>query len=458
MAIPFTKVIYSEVLTNRVIDVSSFISFSSQEGLDGTTNNLQATLKNPFGAYSSGGNKLTRFIEGDTIQVYADNSPIDTTATTQVIRTYTVRKVTGNIETDRTISLELVDNTYLLLSGLWSGAYDFTNTSGAPTNTPQTIINIVLARAYNKNGQQITAALKTSGGYVQDYKQSAYTTGSAEDGTIIAGHPVAADYFPNYRCGFGHAFYSATSTITGAGQCGSPGCTSAVYYGIIYPLLFKTVYDALKELSMNYYTGWDSTKSYVFYMDNTNAFHWYYPSDTLNSSTIIEGALNVKMINLTLSTFDAYNMVIYNAGTDKNGNGIIGMQYDPTAGTGVPKGKYIPMINIARDLQKVLTDKGTYASTSNDDFRNQVRAIASGYALDMIRKFGHPRIQGSIRLRGTSSFRPGDLVSVTSASLGLSAYKLRVQDVQHTFSSADWQTTLQVQEDDYAIFYNQTVS
>lgn len=247
-----------------------------------------------------------------------------------------------------------------------------------------------------------------------------------------------------------------------------------------YSKVFKPVVEVLRELSQPEFTGED--RAYQFYVDKDNDLHWFYPSQT-TSVSIVEGTDEIYELSFSRNADSVINMVIYNAGQDLNGNGILYYSRDKTSKTGNLRMKYVPMIDIAKRLKNLEVNAGnlvqsssgtiphqgllytpdTYSFTTswedsvasdseyNSSFRTKAKEDAEAASQEIIRRFGQLLWTGSVELKGTNSFTAGDLVNVTSYTAGLSGQKLRVHDVRHSFSKTGWRTSLDLKEDEASV-------
>lgn len=249
-----------------------------------------------------------------------------------------------------------------------------------------------------------------------------------------------------------------------------------------YSQSFKSIYEWITELSEPGYTGDD--RAYLFYVDKDNDLHWFYPAQT-SSGTIAEGTDDIYDMNLTRNSDAVINMIIFNAGQDLNGNGVLWYHYDATTKSNELKMKYQPMVelstgqgammdmeidegNLVENTSGTVPYKGklynaaTSGTTSwgatfstfneyNDEVRAYLKEKGVERAKATISRFGKLIWSGSVRLKGTQSYVAGDLITFTSRTLGIQSQLLRVQDVTQSFQKTGWTTTLELKEDEDAI-------
>ncbi|MDP2692261.1 MAG: hypothetical protein Q8O88_01315 [bacterium] len=149
-----------------------------------------------------------------------------------------------------------------------------------------------------------------------------------------------------------HKIYAAltTETITITGTAGGLQTTKrdgTAFPSEQYNATWKPVYNQIEELSSEGYTGDKDAGIYIFYVlpipvkpefqlndpsDNStpgpfaDVLYWQSPSVSV-SSTLTEGSHFGNCL-VTYDIRDIINAMIVNAGTDKNGNGILAVAYD----------------------------------------------------------------------------------------------------------------------------------
>ena len=192
--------------------------------------------------------------------------------------------------------------------------------------------------------------------------------------------------------------------------------------------------------------------------------------------------------NFTFKTFDVINAIIYNAGDDMNGSGILGFYYNKNTSSPKLKMTYFAWVDIARKMKQdelnlgsqltkttithVQGDEYDYPAgygdygagdplphwnpgdasiTSNSTFNTAFRAEATkrgeNKAYNLTTQRGNPRWQGTVTLR-FKRFTAGKLATVTSSITGLREKLLRIKTVQYNLTKDAGQTTLTLEEDE----------
>jgi hypothetical protein len=276
---------------------------------------------------------------------------------------------------------------------------------------------------------------------------------------------------------------SAESAVTTANVVASTTEGSA-FPTVEMSKVMKPIYEWLTDLSQPSVTGED--KAYLFYVDKDNDLHWFYPSATVSASVLEGSTTEIYSVSMRKSQDELVNMIIYNAGQDLKGNGILWYYYDATSKSNKLRMKYQPMIDIGRDLfQAELTTGKIVESTGqgfhyqgkdydnaaaypfaaawegnpsvtsddnyNDQFRTQAKEVADDKSSAITKAFSGLRWKGKMEIKGTNSYVAGDLLYINLPTLGILAEPLRVWDVQQSFGTDGWITGLELREDDEAI-------
>jgi len=397
-------------------DITQNVRFDSVRGLDLKSGKADLLVKNSQYRNKKGG--VSVFQEDSLIEIYADYSPI-TKANSQLLLSGRIRKISPSFgENGGQIKLTVADRTVLLLGSLWSKEYP------ANGSDPNKTASLVVRDLILQNSKEITvnnvATSTSSGGVFPDIPK--------------------------------------------------------------YGRTFKPVVEQIQELSQPGYTGED--RAYLFYVDKDNDLHWFYPSQTSNG-TIIEGTDTIYSARADRNADELINMIIFNAGQDLNGNGTLDYYYNRGSKSNQLRMKYQPMIDISTGpngffsqeiaagnlvkstsgtvpYQGMLYVAATSGTTSwgetfstfdeyNTLFRNKLKAEGENRAIAITTAFGDLLWSVDFTLRGTSSYTAGDLLTITSPTLGLASELLRVQDVQHNFGEDGWKTVVMLKEDFNAI-------
>jgi len=265
--------------------------------------------------------------------------------------------------------------------------------------------------------------------------------------------------------------------------------------------VYKPVYEWIDDLSTieatNNFDGRDSSlatddeespvqnRKMKYYVDKDNNFRWFYPDNdidyTITIGAVSSGNDDVKSYNLTKTTFDVINFVIYNGGMDMYGVGTLNYYFDETTKSKKLLTKYkayndIALVLIQNEINSgnlvgntsgAFTFQGnryendTYGfetswgvdttGFSDDDYNDSLRAEIDRRCKQRARAFtarrGNPRWKGSIVLNGRNLL-PGETILLTSYVHGINNQILRITDITHVITRSVWQATLQVEEDD----------
>lgn len=246
---------------------------------------------------------------------------------------------------------------------------------------------------------------------------------------------------------------------------------------------FKPLTEIINELSQPARTGDD--RPYQFYVDTDNDLHWFYPSQTSNGD-LTYGVHEIFEYTINRSSDDVVNMVIYNAGPDLKGDGVLWYFYDTNSKTSELRMKFFPFTDLSKQLfdaevllgnlvedltgsipypsKGKLYSDGTYNFTTswgesvanfnayNQGYRNELKSRGDASSRNITTRFGKLLWKGNVVLKGTNQYKAGDLLTVTLPSMG--SVLLRVQDVTHNFQKGGWATTLEIKEDEATIVAN----
>jgi hypothetical protein len=230
---------------------------------------------------------------------------------------------------------------------------------------------------------------------------------------------------------------------------------------------FKPIYEWLRDLSQIEYLNTDAElagtllygRPFMFWVDENNYFHWVEQSDTTGGSLTV-GVDKIYSSKLNKSTFDAMNMIIFNAGTDMNGHGILDFYLDDDSKIKGNKMQFVPMLSIAKsnidDDYKINTSRndgrfpqyvtaGSYPLTNtawgatgiandseyNTTLRAKCKADGQKRARSIVSKTSGARWKGSVQMKG-QIYTPGTLLLFTDIRAGLYNQKLRVMEVKHS--------------------------
>jgi len=200
--------------------------------------------------------------------------------------------------------------------------------------------------------------------------------------------------------------------------------------------LWKTSYDCISELSQTQYTGDDQT--YIFWFDPDGTFNWSYPSSTLESLELFYATENVIDIQHTKSEAETINMIIYDTGTDLNGDQILDFQLRADAGSIKGSTRYIPMTKMSEQL------KNSWVGVDNDLFVTAVKNQAIAKCNTIFSKTGQGLDKAIVNIKG-QKVNIAKLHSVKSDMKSLN--NLRLERVVHTMSRNGWRTRLELEKD-----------
>lgn len=323
------------------------------------------------------------------------------------------------------------------------------------------------------------------------------TSGFESSGTLVIGDE--------------HIAYTGVTSTTFTGCTRGIDDTTAqshsdndvVYQGfplILMSKIWKPLFEWIGELCQTENTNYLSetqeggtlyfNRAFLFWIDKDNSPHFVYPDDTVDL-TIDLGEEGRRAFNLDKAVFDAINFIIYNSGEDMYGNGIIHYWYDDTSDVSGFKMRFQPMSQITFTLiqEDLLVNTSRSSSNDNDKYKqfpssypvtpsflddsNKFRALLGqsaranvtsdseyndalreaakqrGYieAQKITKNKAGLRYRGQIAIKGTH-VNPGDLIQLNNNYVGLLSQKLRVINVTHSINQNNWETTLEVEEDE----------
>ena len=546
MALLLTKVIWYGISTEGEQiegELSDVESISIRQSIKPKSNYCEIKLKNAVAENLSNNeikhnhvsrNRILLFNEGDTIKVYAvlleenrtGGNTINTSATSSdLLMSASLEeiKIKGD-DKSSVIILKCVDKTFALLNKLWSYAYLEKDGWTAPTII-QDVVRSVTDQSqefyrYDDNGNllingkhAIDVRLKSVGGLVEDTRQ---------DGSAFSTISIGKVFKPAYE--FIQDLSTPESTNTQAEMSsGTPpqNRTMAFYIDELNRLHWFFPRDAVTttlngsinssvttitvtnagdmptdgrimiEKELIDYTGksGNDLTGCTRGVNNTGATSHTTGVEVTLGITIKEGdvsnGIEVQSIDMTKKTFDIVNMVIYNAGKDLHGTGILWYYYDTNTKDKDLKMTYKPYTDIAQNMIKeeieenniVVDSSGeftfqetSYTNTaygfttswgvdttgfSDKDYNDSLRDYAAFNANSegtkrasaLCAKRGSPRWKGNITTSGYK-FISGDTIIFTSVRFGIINQQLRLNEVTHNISKDSWTTIIQAEEDE----------
>lgn len=283
---------------------------------------------------------------------------------------------------------------------------------------------------------------------------------------------------------------------------------------IDYNETWKPTYYNIEKLSTVDYTQDDEAGEYIFYVKYTpfllgkqdeygpviNEFVWK-QKPLINSGNLVDGS-HITNVNINLDLREVQNLLIVNAGTDRKGNGITTVAYNTESmgKYGVKSGYYTRSrrvfselhtqeIKYVESLGKVIdsdgmpaSGTGSYPITMNFTLRNEDGLVVGSalvannkndwnqylrdeakwqaklQAIQTLEKLGEPRYALSAEMIvGSNTLIAGDLYTFIVPSYGWMGteenpgYKLRIKDLQHSFTDLGWTTRIEAMEDEKVI-------
>src|SRR3990167_3140988 len=275
-----------------------------------------------------------------------------------------------------------------------------------------------------------------------------------------------------------------------------------------FSMVAKPIYEMLQNLSQINITNTEDEldpentsfnliiqRAMRYHFDEKNRFHWFYPIDNTfgeglatdstdkagNDLDLVMGTttnFEIKSHKLKFALYEVINFIYFEAGTDMNGNSILGFRYDPTSGAPTIKDSkrsyprseesmrleddFVNGGSITKDATKKsgyafptsypVTPKWNKDITVNNDgeyntqFKNEARRKGNAKADSIIRGTSSQRWKGTIETR-FHNFTVNELLRYTSQAGGIYREKLRITEVNHNFQKAGSFTTLSVEAD-----------
>jgi|TARA_Y100000310_G_scaffold140352_1_gene139766 hypothetical protein len=497
-----------------------------------------------------GDDGLTLFREGDTVKIYLaytdTTRAIDTSdGSDDLIMTAEISEFKVKInENKTTIKIKCVDKTYTLLNKLWAFNYNTTSALTAPEIIQDVIRNVTddaasEPTAFNATGTQVAGGIYTVDArlntgaypgdpgsppaYIQDRRPPSFTGGADSafpvttiaktfksayefiqelstpehtnlPGELDSGNPPADRnyiFYIDHDNRF-HWFYPQSSlrtTLNGAHNDVVATITVASTTGFKSRGILQINGELIEYTATTPTTFTGATRGF----NNTTAASHTSGDTVSNSLTFVEGDTTsdniIYSMDITKKTFDIVNMVIFNAGQDLFGSGVLNYFYDRNTGSKELKMTYKPYTQIAKEwIQKEIDDgrltetalatapftfkgnrydetTGTYAGGAgvttawgttvtsdalyNTAVRNQCIAKGEDRASLLTKARGSPRWKGKIEVKG-KRFIAGDLITLNSVSAGIVDTDVLIKEIKHNVKKSGWFTTLNIEEQERA--------
>lgn len=235
---------------------------------------------------------------------------------------------------------------------------------------------------------------------------------------------------------------------------------------------YLRLYENILTLCAEDFTG---DGAYVFYLDENDDLHWEPKGLTTNDIAINELNANVVSISGTQGIFNKVTSLDIDAGKTTTGNTIFSVVYDgskivenggeaiydykrwgniiaeawktnvpePTYGTGI----FIAM-PVTGDSVNGMSSGSVVTSTAdyNASLRTQSLWESEVRGHSYINRMWGGTWKMSVKLTGNNNYSVGDLVLITSDTLGVENYEMYAVDVKDDFSKDGWNTTLKLEE------------
>jgi len=488
---------------------------------------------------------VIKFSECDTIKIYLarvdDNTAIDTsTGSSDLVMSAEIQDISpDSSESSSQIKLGCVDKTYVLFNVLWSNTYLTTDTINTAPEIVQNLVRSAssMSGLTNQDGFDSTGDVVLNGPYQVDARLDNEANSDSEYGFIETTRPDSSA-FPSIT--MGKAFKPVwewldeistkeyTNDFDGSDSENDPIVDRTMFYYVDERNRFHWFYpkdevtttlstaitqtetittidvadasslDTVGQIQIGGelfdYTGITSNQltGVTRQADNTSA-EAHSIGDTVYSTLVLTeqdtSTGNTWLgSKLKLSTTDIINSIIFNAGDDMDGSGIVDLWFDPTTESAKLNQVYKDWSDISRELKReelrkggelgdttiTHTDGDTYAypanygdygagkdlphwnpgdstivsdATFNTSLRTAVEDRAKARAKQLTASKGHQRWKGPVTLL-FRRFRPGKLVKVKSPSTGIRNKYLRIQKVQYNLSKESSRTTLTLEEDE----------
>ena len=517
MAVYLTKLEwYANKGLDEAVEITDFTKINIKLSQEIKNNKIDITISNTFARILPrqfvGDNKKLVFQIEDKFKLYArydkDNSGLDLGDNSNDLIFFgdlvQMKSRVGQKGTE--LVLSCVDRTFSLLNGIWYANYKIEDGWTAPLMVRDVIYNKSRSNKegktpselkydnkgnlvnYDKNTEFITidARLKNQGGFIQDNRSVTLSKDGTEISRVIGTPDSDTSLFPS-----------------------SPIATRNYNFPLKkYTAVGKPVYQILLELSQvdmtNTENELDSSTSFDviikrgmrFYIDELNKFHWFYPIDntfgtgastdskdrfeqSLNLVMGTTGVYEIKNHDLDFEIFDVVNYIYFEAGTDMNGDTILGYEYDSTSGAPVFKDakRSYPKVasGMKRDDAKIAghitgnPESGysyplSYPITPawntkisvvsdadyNIKFREKAIEEARNLAKAVINGKSSQRWKGKIEM-DFYNLTITDLIQYTSSDGGIYQEKLRITDISHDISKSGGFTTISVEADEKEI-------
>jgi len=405
MGVTFCRIDWRDSASNTISEITEAVNWNSKRAVNVKSNSAEILLRNiasdsQYSRYfdslgnlklTVGGTTTTGGTEApDDIKIYLGTSPVSSTVAADLLCSMSLVGIEEVYEEEgKSIKLNCADKTFLLLSQYAVGNYPIT---GSTAEVYQIIQQVI--RQWTRIGNSTADVLDVT------------------------------SYVATVR-----------SNLT-------------AFPGTSYTCVYKPIYEVIQELSQPQYTG--DTRPFLFWVDELNKLHWMYPSQT-GGTTLSDLTGSIYSIRIKKEEREEVNMIIFNCGKDKNGISILDYAVNLESPAAKLKIAYYDWSEITANMKNPVVKAAQWDALSNDQVRTNSKQIGQGKCKA---KFAGKGLvwKGTIQMKGTKNYVAGDLILLTSISLGFSSYKLRIMDVVHSMDiEQGWVTSLEVEEDPLAM-------
>jgi len=181
------------------------------------------------------------------------------------------------------------------------------------------------------------------------------------------------------------------------------------------------------------------SRQFIWWIDEQNRFHWFYPDEVIDATLTIGTDPEIRSYKLNQTTFEAFNMVIWNAGSDGSGGALQGYVFNDNTSLSELKMKFIPFNEVGNERRDRdgLTGAALIAAVKTD-VQAKVKKLFAQTAKN--------QLKGSITVYG-ARYDIGDKVTFIDRQNGINV-DVRVTDVTYNLSAKSLVTVLAVEEDE----------
>lgn len=554
------RIIHTGINTNISTDITDALSFSINKSTSIQNNIFELLVKNAPVLLRSDGvvyathitsSGLVEFNEKDVLKVYLkytdDGADIGSTAwatSSHLVGSFVVEEYSATTTENNThLSLRCVDMAFLLFNIVFTYTYGTGNTFTAPgifrnmvRLNSEKLGNLIETFDGTDNDAGVEYAIDTKfeseGGGIKDYRTVAdggpttqlngalndsattitvdSTTGFiATNGTIVLGTGTSTEHI--YYTGVTATEFTGCTRAIDDTTAKSHSDNADVFQGfpaVTITKSWKPMYEWASDIGQSIYTNYLTeiapgatpffSRAFMLMIDENNKIYWFYPNDDVDL-TINLGDDELRGFKLDKSVFDSINFVIYNAGEDMDGHGILYYWFDQNTNTSSMKMRYQPMtdivyqfvqddianFNTTRDTSSTQDKLKQYPSsyspaisnwsfkaasnnfrslqgqaarttlTSNAEYNESLREACKWAGLQeaqrITAKMSGLRWRGTIALKGVI-VNPGDLIQTTNQFGGTVNQLLRVVSVRHSVTQGNgWESILELEEDEKVV-------